>query len=301
MKKMLMYLLIVFIVTALVTPVSLYAEEKTPEETTQEAQETQTIPDREELGSWWRYSAKKLDPVYPKWLFHIEGTYSFTHQTGNTDGSTQEGSARLVLRKNIFTNYLRFNRSASDFTTSDGDSVDTEKNELNNFLQIDITKKLFGRVGVAWLSDDEEYIEDRYTYFAGIGANVLETPKQTLSLRLYYGYDELDFTDEAKTEASLAGIELKRESSDGLLFEQEYGLALNGRVTFNEMFGYLKFFEESDKYRWVFDVTLAVQVVGPLYIFGNYKIDQNTSETLKILQNYEEQDTSLTVGISVSY
>lgn len=266
----------------------------------QQEEQPPVAPGREELGTWWLYSSKKIEPIYPLWLFHIEANYALLKQTGNTEGSTQEGKLYLALRKNIATNYVNANLSIIDTTDPDGDT-DTEDIDFSNSLQLDLTSRVYARLGVSWERDTAAYIDSRWIYYGGFGVNVIETAKHVLSLKAYYGYDSIEYTELGKEAALLLGVEIEKETSDGLLLEQGFQWMLTERITLQELFGYFRYFEDSDKYRWALNLGVTAQVWGPLGVYSNYQIDYDASTTAEIIQGYEKRDTSFTIGLSVTF
>jgi putative salt-induced outer membrane protein YdiY len=266
-------------------------------------QAEEAIPDPKSLGPWWLYSAKKYDPIYPKWLFHIEGNLSISDMSGNVEGSTYFGSAQVVARKNIFTNTVLYDLMKSDYTTvATGSDVDDEKQLLSDLVRVDLTERLSVQGGLSWVKDTAAYIENRYTYFLGLGYVLLQTPKHFLSVGAYGGFDDVEYTQKAKSTALELGTVIEDEDGNALYGEQRYSWFVTEAISFNEGFKYLQYTEDSDKYRWELNLGVAAQVIGPVAVTANYLIKYDNNPTIReAIPTYEKEDKILSVGIQVSY
>jgi hypothetical protein len=300
MKRRMLCLFVVLTLVTFIAPIALQAQEQAGKgEASEEA-----VPDPKELGEWWLKSAREYDPLYPNFLYHIEGDYSFTKLTGNTEATVQQGGAKLVLRMNIFPSWSVYNISKNKTTISTTNTtIETEAQGFFQSVSADLTKRFALDVGMKWSRDQTKYVENRYTYFGGVNATVLDAPIR-LRVGAFYGLEDTSYMNDKLGEL-VPGLEIPDYDSTGVLITQELMAPLSKNIIIMESADYLKHFEDDEIYQWNIEVTLSVQITPTISTYAMYKIahDQNkiVENPVQALQGYEEEDTTLSIGVNVSF
>ncbi len=307
-----LFRLAVFSVMLLVISVPVGAqqqsEQQEPASAAQEKQQTQAEPageaisDPQELGQWWLYSPLKYEPMYPKWLFHAQGYFSYTKLTGNVEGVEYSSELESALRKNRYTTYVLFLLSKTETTESvGGGHTENEDLALMVIERFDLTKRFALNVGMTWERESDRFVKDRFTYFGGPSVLVFEFPRHFLRVGFYYGYDDTQYDNDGLTSNGLPASE--DLESDGVMFEQGYRLALTETLSFIESFQYLALFDDDDSYRWTFNPELNLQLTQHFSVFASYKMEEEKTPIFKVVEpiGAEKRDTTFTLGVSVRF
>ncbi|MBF0202443.1 MAG: DUF481 domain-containing protein, partial [Desulfamplus sp.] len=158
----------------------------------------------QDLSNWWTRNPLTFDPMPANLLKHFELTYQWDRSTGNWTSDNHMLNSQLSLRYKRFTNNLRYTfdkRSvAKPMRPPNADKNvslrKSTKNEIHEDLRYAITKRIYAAPGMFYLEDDYAYIDERYTYYLGAGAEVIQHPLFKLSLFGAYGYETLSYIDD---------------------------------------------------------------------------------------------------------
>lgn len=117
---------------------------------------------------WWLMNAASIKPIEKKWQFHIEGTLSYLHMSGNTKGYTLSGNSMAVLRKKRFTDYTNYSLSKQDMIYGGGNgSTYFTQYTLGTALTYDLVPWFAPIVGVADAKDENLLIDHLLVVYAG--------------------------------------------------------------------------------------------------------------------------------------
>lgn len=257
-------------------------------------------------------------------LYHFEGSYNYTRKTGNFTMDNHKANAKFVVRKNRFTNYLQYtfdkrNTAKADSYPDDANDVnlrDDTKHELTDDLRIALTKKFYLAPGAMWLRDELSMIQDRYTYYMGIGGTPIETDKFVVNLFCAYGHEELDYTDEYHEGCDYAMDPAKygdpytapktREEIDYeegtrkyevVYVSQSFDWGITDSVSFTEMFDIFQDTADSDKYRWSLDLSFDIKLMEHVFFTPNYREDYNHDPGL----GNRPRDVSIGAGVKIVF
>ncbi len=269
------------------------------------AQESEKPKD---LGEWWLRSPLSYDPMPSQWLYHFEGSYNWSRKTGNDTMDNHRAKANMVLRKNRFTSILDYTfdkRNSAKAKDYPNDNEDTEirgdvKHDVHEALRFALTKKLYGTVGGMWMRDEVSLIQDRYTYYVGVGGSPIQTDKFVVNLLCAYGHEELDYTDKyhknskcVMSEDLQCGLSEKFwKTAEEIDYEegtrkyelvylsQSFDWKITDSVSFKEWFDIFQDTADSDKYRWALDLSFDIALMNHVSFSPNYHEEYNNEPGL---------------------
>jgi hypothetical protein len=156
-----------------------------------------------DLGKWWERSSLSYDPVPEKTLKHFTLAFSFTHASGNTDGTQTSKDLDFVVRKHRTTNRATVSLRDSDMTYgATGGSNDYQMATLRNHVEYDISKRTLVAAGVEWYRNTLYFMDSRLTGYVGAGMTVFEAPHHKLSFIGGIGYSAFVFDEESMMQIS---------------------------------------------------------------------------------------------------
>ncbi|MFH0733033.1 MAG: DUF481 domain-containing protein [bacterium] len=243
------------------------------------------------LAEWWLSSS--LADSAEQYLFHVEGQYSFTKMTGAIEGEMHSGGILGVIRKNIFTNHITYMIDKMNLNLkSFGMNYITESHVFSDYLDIDITRLLYGEVGFIWERDNSLYINNRYSLYAGLGLNGLVYDRHYVKLLIAIGRIDQGYTIPVDNFDVVKGVHSE------FYIRQEYKYAIDSRFSFTEQAYYLTNTKNYDRYRIGFILNFNIVVVQPvsLTLGYNYRFDKESQLLGAIAEN-----TTQTIGIKVSF
>jgi hypothetical protein len=273
----------------------------------------QDRPAKESLGKWWGKSSLKYSPLPERWLFHVEGSLDYKHNSGNIRSNLYEGSATLKVRKHRFTNTIAFtiNKELMAQIPYPGSAEIQTKSDyrsIQEFLRFDLTKRLYADAGYTWEKDTVNYIKDRNIFYAGIGYAPIDAKRHSLEVFLAGGYEKVQFPDLVK--AFLNPDQLKAES---ILFREDYRWNITDRITYKQTFRIVQNFEKSIiinddrlnlhaigdtyRYRWFLLNEIYLKLVEHLNFSSGSKIEYNNNPLLVA----KKLDVTAKSGIQFSF
>jgi len=269
------------------------------------ASEPQSVPsgkwisNGEHLGKWWKKRARKFATLPPEWLYHLEGEYSLSGETGNTEETYHKGKLTLSLRKGLVNSNTSF--TLEDQEQGEGSEVRTkEKMILDEFVYIELWEKIDLSGDLQWYTYNKRYIEDRYSAFAGLYFTFFDLPDYTLKLGTFYGYTTISYMNDeiAKKNPELSFPDY---SSDTLYIKPKFIWSVNDKLTFTLGGGYWRYLKDSDFFNWKLNFDLDYQLTKHVSIFGSYDVEYESSEIDQKLQGSEKRDAEFNVGIRINY
>jgi len=285
------------------------------------AQESEKPKD---LGNWWLRSPLSYDPMPTQFLYHFDGSYNWTRKTGNDTVDNHRAKANLFLRKERLTSILEYTfdkrnvGKAKDYPdyNENSDIRDDVRHDVHEALRFAFAKKLYGTVGGMWMRDELSLIQDRYTYYAGVGGTPLETDKFVVNLFCAYGHEELDYTDTYHESADYVMNPAKYgdpvtppKTAEEIDYEegtrkyelvyvsQSFDWKITDSVSFREGFDIFQDTGDSDKYRWTLDLSFDIPLMNHVSFIPNYHEEYNNEPGLGV----RPRDILIGAGIKISF
>lgn len=187
---------------------------------------------------------------------------------------------------------------AGDLTVTEEDETTAEKYFFGGRMRFDITERLFWYASASWFSNEPAGIDDRYSYGAGLGYQVLKNERHDFKVELGADYvDETPVDGPSDTFTSLrafAGYEYK----------------ISDTATFNQDVEFLPNLDESDDLRINSITSLTASINDHVALKASYTInydgqpivetitgDDDTTATFE----FDETDTILAVSLVINY
>jgi putative salt-induced outer membrane protein YdiY len=272
-----------------------------------------TAPAKPGLGAWWETNSLKYAPLPEQWLLHIEGTLDYKHKEGNIDSNHYDGSASLMVRKLRFTNTLTYiiNKERTEQVNTPGEPpslTDTDYRSFQESLRYDLLKRLYAEGGYIWEKDTANYIEDRDSYYAGLGYALIDTPRHLLDLFAAGGYVEEEYPELVRI-----AMGISRSSTSAGYLRQSYRWNITDRITYKESFRIIQDFASSDvfnddltdlrvidhthRYRWFLINEIHIKIIDHLSFMIGCKIDYDSNPWPTV----KDRDTVIKSGIQFSF
>jgi len=285
------------------------------------AQESEKPKD---LGNWWLRSPLSYDPMPTQWLYHFEGSYNWTRKTGNDTVDNHRAKANLVLRKERLTSILEYTFDKRNVAKAKDYPEYNENSEIRNDVRHDVqealkfafAKRLYGTVGGMWMRDELSLIQDRYTYYAGVGGTPVQNDKFVVNLLFAYGHEELDYTDTyhegsdyAMNPAKYGDPVTPPKTAEEIDYEegtrkyevaylsQSFDWMINEYVSFKEWFDIFQNTDDSDKYRWALDLSFDIAMTEHISFSPNYHEEYNNEPGLGV----RPRDISIGAAVKISF
>lgn len=156
---------------------------------------------------------------------------------------------------------------------------------------IGIFRVVFGQVGFIWERDDAMLIQNRYTYYAGIGSNVLLFEKLKIKSLLAGGRLNQDYI------IPVDDLDVVKEPYTAIYFRLNYNYAITPDLSLSGQVHYFKNIEAKERYRYGINLHLSVALVRHinLIVGYNYKYDAE-NVLLGILPDNSMQN----IGVEIS-
>ncbi|MFK5969710.1 MAG: DUF481 domain-containing protein [Candidatus Marithrix sp.] len=230
------------------------------------------------LGRWWLKSAKKYNPLPNPFLYHFEGTYSYSESSGNVKAEAHRGSLQLTLRKDLITSITQYgiNDRETNKQIKGKDVIMKDQNFRQGF-RLSLTEKLDAVVGGFWERSSTKYLEDRFVYYGGVRFMAVDSPNLDVMLGLFYAEtsttfmnSEMQSTPKYKNFPSVEDYD-----SNAIRLSQRLSWKMTPTVTLVGTGDYMIFLEDTDYYFWKLKTGL------------NFKFSKNVSFVVSYLINYD--------------
>jgi hypothetical protein len=250
----------------------------------------QTAVENAPLPQWWLNSS--LADTTGRYLFHLEGNYNYTNMTGTVKGQIQSGSATVIIRKDIFTDHTEFYIDKTDLAIQSlGMNYNVASYTFTEYLDVDMTRLLYGEAGYIWERDNTLYLQNRNSLYAGVGLNGLIYEQHYLKILFAIGTINQEYT------IPIEYINVVKGEHSAFYCRQLYKYVVNTVFSFMEEAYYLNYLNYSDRYRLGLGLNLNIAIVKPLsLVLGyNYKFDKENS-----LLGVIPTNTTQTIGFNIS-
>ncbi len=313
MKRVVKCVFCLWVISLLINaPLAAFAEQ----ESAQASVEGDAEKQKKDLGEWWNRNPLTYSPVPDEFLYHLEATYDWSRQTGNFTNDKHDLSALLTLRKNIFTYNVRYaldKRNASrpyppPYQDDNKDLRKSTRHEIHNDFRMALTDRIIASVGMFWLKDDYIKIENRSTYYGGLGYTVFRHPRLKIDIFGAYAYEEQDHTDEYHEDylkmqdwgqTAGANYDSGTEMYSLLYLYQSARCYVTRSLVLNESIHYFLNPDDSDKYRWKFNVSADIKIIE--HIFATLSYDETYDNSPESIMGIRKRDSSIGAGVKISF
>ena len=261
-----------------ITSMSVVADNNSAKKLSSFLPNNSAISSGENLGRWWLKSAKKYNPLPNPFLYHFEGTYSYSESSGNVKAEAHRGSLQLTLRKGLITSITQYgiNDRETNKQVKDKDVIMKDQNFRQGF-RLSLTEKLDAVVGGVWERSSTKYLEDRFIYYSGVRFMAIDSPNLDVMLGLFYAEtsttfmnSEMQSTPKYKNFPSVEDYD-----SNAIRLSQRLSWKMTPTVTLVGTGDYMMFLENTDYYFWKLKTGL------------NFKFSKNVSFVVSYLINYD--------------
>jgi hypothetical protein len=241
---------------------------------------------------WWLQSS--LADTTKSLLFHASGKYSYTKMKGALSGEMQTGDINLAERQRIITNFSAYGIDKMDLTLKVPTAINfnTTSYYFTDYIDVDITKVLFGQIGFIWERDNILLIQNRYSYYSGLGLN--------LSLRKKLKLKSLFAAGRINQEYSIPvdNFNVIKEPYTAFYCVHNVDYTISPVISMSGQVFYFKDMDVSNRYRYGMRFNLMVGIAKHvnLVIGYNYKYD-NENALLGIMPDFSTQNLGIEVSL----
>jgi putative salt-induced outer membrane protein YdiY len=278
-----------------------------------------SISDGEELGRWWLKSAKKYNPLPNPFLYHFEGSYSYSESSGNIEAESHTGNLKLTLRKQLVTSFTEYNIGNYETTKQlVGKEIVIKEQRFLQAFRLALTEKLEAVVGGFWARSTSKYLQDRFVYYGGARFMVIDTPNLDLMLGGYYGDTETEFMNhEIQNKFKYQDFPpVDNYDSDVIYLSQKLHWKITPTVSFTGTGDYMRMLENTDYYFWNLKSALNFKLSKNFSFVTSYTISYDFNPFTEAVQNYLDRrrvteaattgdiyrrDTALSFGIKLTF
>lgn len=252
------------------------------------------------LAHWWVRNAASFNPMPEQWLFHAEADYSFTLQSGNTEGQTHSGRGQIFLRKKRTTFSVQGGIQSQKLSLAKGVmEVEQQRYRVSPTVDYDFTPALGAQAGFFWEHDDAAFIETREIAYLGLKTVPYSSRRLTITLLPAFGYqhEQAILTNEERS----FWTPYIEETITWSPIEQ-LRIHHEGNVLFSV--------KDPETYRWRMANALEIPVTSFFSVMFNHEIRYNSnpipsSEMVRALTGGQgtisRQDIELTAGFRLQY
>lgn len=305
-------------------PFNSIAQEAEKTNDKQQNEQKADVKKKQDMTNWWTRNPLTFDPMPTDLLWHFETTYQYDRSTGNWTTDNHVLNSQLSLRYNRFTNHIRYTfdkRNVAKPTEppnseQNTDLRDSTQHEIHEDFRYAITKRIYAAPGVFYLEDDYAYIDERWTYYAGLGADLITLPLFKLSVFGAYGYETQRYIDDYHQTAQIVqewantnspqADELKNvmkdydpgtEEGDVVYLTETIRLFPYYGVMVTQELIYVADVSDTDIYRWTFKIGVDFKVMEHLFVSVEYKeeYDNDANQLLGIRKRDQTQGIGLKV------
>ncbi len=302
---------------AITWPLNSIAEEAVTTQKEKKTDQKADVKKKQDMSNWWTRNPLSFDPMPEDLLWHLEATYQWDRATGNWTSDNHLLNSQLSLRYNRFTNHIRYSFDKRDVgkpTAPPNSELNTDlrnstKHEIHEDFRYALTKRIYLAPGMFLLKDDYSYIDERWTYYAGAGADLITHPLFRLSLFGAYGYETKRYIDEYHetylmveewgVADRIKDYDPGTEERDVLYFDQAIRLFPYYNVMVTQNLIYVIDASDADIYRWTFKIGVDFKIMEHLFVNIEYKeeYDNNANQLLGV----RKRDQTNGIGIKVEF
>lgn len=318
-SKNAVFFLMISMLSVFFVQTSFGSDEQQADQQAQKVSNESRISNGEELGEdWWLKNAKKYAPLPRPLLYHFEGSYAYSEQGGNVDAKKHKGEAELTLRKNLFTGITTYTIGKTETTINlleKNTSLDNQS--FRQALRYAITDRMSAAAGISWERNETKYLKDRFVYFGGLRAMIVDMPKLDIMVGGFYSYTDTSYLNENIQEIKKYAKFPSQEDyrSDALYFSQKLRWKITDKISFSERADYMMFLDDTEYYFWKLDLSLNFKLTKSVSFFSSYSVNYDNNSFVESVQDYlaaveasgtgagkmETTDTSLNIGIRFEF
>lgn len=245
----------------------------------EEEAQTSWLSRGKQYGTWWKQSARVMDPMPDQVLGHVTGTVSYTRLNGNVDADIYRGGLTLFLRQRLVTSTTSFTANSTDQKVNvTAKAATVEKYTIHEAIGYDLTNRLAAGSGLMWERDNSILLDGRVTAYMGGRYAVTVKPPVLLKLGAYVGFED-DSYDVGEMQSSFgdelfaaAGTTIPSGySSTGLRLMDHAIIPLSPKVALVQTFDYMLYFKDTDYYHWQAALTLQAGLVDGVTLTVRYQ------------------------------
>ena len=249
------------------------------------------ISSGESLGPWWLRRSKDYTATNAI-LYHLDLKYNLNYETGNEEVTKHQANATLILRKNIFTNFLVYSLKKKELDYR-GSLIKTDKENFQETIFIEVLPFMDFMGDYQWEANDKKYYLNRYIYSGGLYFTLLNTKKLVFKIGGFYGHDKIEYMNEL---SELIGEKQEDFDADFFSIYQRSTFLVTENITLSEKYRY-RTYTGSSEYNSILNLNCNVKVNKYISIDVSYEIERdNTSKS----NNLYKEDRELTLGIKLS-
>ena len=220
---------------------------------------------------WWLKSSR-ADTVKKKLLFHADVKYSYTKMKGVLSGEMHVGDITLVERKGYFSNFLKCGIDKMDISLKGTTPIAFKSTSyyITDYIDADLSKVVFCQTGFIWERDDLLLIENRYSFYTGVGTNILLFKKLNLKSMVAMGRINQDYT------MPVDNVDVIKGPYAAFYCKHNIDFMITPSLSFVGYIYYLSNIDDSKRYRYGTNLNLRIGIFKHvnLVIGYSYRYDR---------------------------
>ncbi len=214
---------------------------------------------------WWTKSSRS-DSVQKKILVHASGKYSYTRMRGALSGEMHTGDISLAERKGYFTNFSSYGVDKMDLNLKMATPMifKSTSHYFTDYIDADLSKIVFGQAGFVWERDDLLLLQNRYSFYAGIGVNVLIFKKLKLKSMGAMGRVNQDYI------IPVDNINVIKRPYTAFYCKHNVTFAISNNVSFMGQFYYYTNIADKERYRYGTSMNLSIGIAKHVSLVVGY-------------------------------
>lgn len=254
-------------------------------------------------ANWWQRSSLSYDTLPSQYLFHVEGTVSFTEATGNTEGRALDAQTELDMRKGRVTNRFSTGWAHRDMVYGfGGGEVDVTESTTRNQLEYDLTKNTVLVSGLEHYKNTLMFIDHRATYYGGIGVTVKQTDAHKFELMAGLGRAHFEFDRdgiENTNPDALSQIHSLSPSAGGSYYMQSWRWRISQQLTMTQDSSLMEYFGGHLGQKWTLGFDFNVPISKRFSLAPSYRIRDEDNDVIRAL-GVKPQDRTFALGLRFS-
>lgn len=241
---------------------------------------------------WWLKSA--LEDTVQNVQFYTSLNYNFSNTNSVIKNTTHFGVLNIVLRKNRITNIAAYSLNKMHIKLDVPIVLDysTTAHYFTDFFDYDFTKVIYGQSGFIWERDNVLLLQNRYTFYAGLGVKQRLLKKLKTKTLFAVGRLNQDYT------IPVDQIDVIKEPYYAGYIRFNYEYPINQKLSFSGQAVYFTNLTEKERFRYGINFDVQIELIKhvSLYLGYSYKYDKE-NERLGILPITSVQNIGIKFSI----
>jgi hypothetical protein len=241
---------------------------------------------------WWLHSSR-TDSVKKELLFHASAQYSYSKMKGVLSGVMHAGDITVVERKGSFTNFSTYGVDKMDMNLGGTMNMayKTTSHYFTDYIDADLSKVVFGQAGFIWERDDILLLQNRYSFYTGMGINILLFKKLKLKSLVAMGRINQDYT------IPVDNLDVIKKPFIAFYCKHDFVFTITPSVSFLGQVFYYTDIDAKNRYRYGSNLNLQVNVAKHINLVVGYtfKYDREL-----ILFDASPGNSTQNIGIEVN-